>query len=47
MVLPVRPVAALWQRGISEVLCLYRQAKEKAIAHAMLYKNDEEVSKRM
>jgi hypothetical protein len=47
MVLPVRPVTALWRMGIPDLLCLYQQAKEKGLAHAALYENDEEVSKRM
>ena len=47
MVLPVRPVAAIWQKGIPKVLCLYQQAKEKAAAHGVLYKNDDKLSKRM
>ncbi|HWZ43308.1 MAG TPA: hypothetical protein VNW97_07510 [Candidatus Saccharimonadales bacterium] len=47
MLLPVRPVAALWRSGSSELVRLYRRAKDKAVAHAMLYENDGEVSKHM
>ncbi|HXB22978.1 MAG TPA: hypothetical protein VNV88_16435 [Candidatus Solibacter sp.] len=47
MVLPVRPVVGLWQKGMPELLRLYQQAREKALAYGVLYRNDDEISKRM
>jgi hypothetical protein len=41
--LPVQPIAALWEAGACEVLVLYKQAREKAAAHAKYYGEEREI----
>lgn len=45
--LPVGLIAAVWEAGIHDVLFLYKEAKEKAVAHAAYYSLHTEVLTRM
>jgi hypothetical protein len=41
--LPVQPIAALWEAGAQDILLLYKQARERAAAHARYYGQEREI----
>ena len=41
--LPLQPIAALWEAGAQDILLLYKEAREKAAAHARYYGQERQI----